>query len=69
MIKQKENAGKPYFGPDLCLLGPNMGQCFFERSALLDVRHCSNCNPVKNHGKLIILGCKIVFMSFTSNSS
>ena len=35
-------SGKPHFGPDLGLLGPNLGHnfFFFEASALLDVRHC-----------------------------
>ena len=32
---------KPHFGPDLGLLGPNLGQkLFMVDSALLDVRHC-----------------------------
>ena len=34
-------SGKPHFGPNLGLLGLNLGQRFFlEGSALLHVRHC-----------------------------
>ena len=32
---------KDHFGPDLCLLGPNLDHTLFlEVSALLDIRHC-----------------------------
>ena len=37
----KKSSGKSHFGPDLSLLGPNLGhRFFFEISALVDVRHC-----------------------------
>ena len=35
LIKQEENTGKPHFGPNLGLLGPNLGHKFF-----LDVKDC-----------------------------
>ena len=41
----KWNAGKPHFGPDLGLLGPNLGHNFLEVSALLDVGHFPKLQP------------------------
>ena len=34
LIKQEENAEKPHFGPDLGLLGHNLGHKFFLRFQL-----------------------------------
>ena len=38
MIQIQENGKKPYFRPDLGLLGPNSGHQYFIK---LVVRHCS----------------------------
>ena len=38
---KRKNTGKPHFGPDLGILGPNLGhKCFLKILALLDVGHC-----------------------------
>ena len=53
LIKSEENAWKPYLGPDLCLLAPNLGLFFFfEVSLLLDV--APTCIPVQYQRKLMI---------------
>ena len=42
LIKLEENAGKPYYGLNLGLLGPNLGyRTLLDILALLIGRHCS----------------------------
>ena len=51
-----KTSGKPYFGPDLGLLGPNLGHKFFLRfqpNQMLDI--IPSRNPVQYHGKLMTL--------------
>ena len=49
LIKLEENAGKPHFGTDLGLLGPNLDHNFFLRFQLLD---CTKLQCVQYQGKL-----------------
>ena len=48
ILIKKETAGKLPFGPDLRLLGPNLGYNFLEVSAQLDVRPCPKLQSVEH---------------------
>ena len=56
LVKSEKNAGKPYFGPDLGLLGPTLGRDSFGRSFQLCymLGIVPSCNPVQYQGKLIM---------------
>ena len=55
LIKQEENAEKPHFGPDLGLLGHNLGHKFFLRFQLYQMLdNVPSCNPVQYQEKLLM---------------